>query len=67
MTKYGGYTLVAIAVLVFFYRFDIIIETFKGTENIPYYQLITPAVLLIAGFIIIKLKSKKEKNEPDTD
>ncbi|MEN8116052.1 MAG: hypothetical protein ABFS16_03695 [Bacteroidota bacterium] len=61
MTKYGGYTLIAIAVLVFIYRFDIIFETLKGTENIPYYQLLTPAALLVAGVIIVQLKSKKEK------
>lgn len=63
----GGYTIIAIAVLIFIYRFDIIIETFRGTENIPYYQLLTPLALLVAGIIIVKLKSKKEKNEPDTD
>ena len=61
MNKYGGYSLIAIALLIFIYRFDIIIETFRGTENIPYFQLLTPLVLLIAGIIIIKLKPKKEK------
>ena len=63
MNKYGGYTLIAIAAFVLIYRFDIIIETFKGTENVPFYQLLTPVILLIAGIIIVRLKWKKKETD----
>lgn len=63
MTKYGGYALIAIAVLVLIYRFDIIVETFRGTTHVPYYQLLTPIVLIVVGIIIIRLKLKKEKSK----
>ena len=65
MSKYGAYTLIALSILVFIYRFDIIIETFKGTENVPYYQLLTPLVLLVVGFILLKIKNKKNKEKKD--
>jgi len=72
MTKYGGYALIGIAVLVLIYRFDIIIETFKGTDHVPYYQLLTPLVLLVVGIIVYRIHSKKKKekekkDEPDYD
>lgn len=72
MTKYGGYALIAIALFVFVYRFDIILETFKGTDHIPYHQLLTPFALFVVGVIIIRihLKKKKQKikkDEPDSD
>jgi hypothetical protein len=72
MTKYGGYALIGIAVLVLIYRFDIIIETFKGTDHIPYYQLLTPLVLLVVGIIVLRIhfkkkKEKEKKDEPDSD
>jgi len=60
-----------LALIIFIYRFDIIIEIFNGTEQIPYYQLLTPIILLIVGIIFLRLnfskkKLKKENNEsPD--
>lgn len=71
MNKYGGYAIIAIAIVIFTYRFDIIIESFRGTEHIPYFQLLTPIILLVVGIIILKInfrkkKSKKKKDEPAT-
>lgn len=63
MTKYGGIVLIALALLVLTFRFDIIIELFKGTANVPYYQLLTPIVLIVAGIIVLRLNLKKEKSK----
>jgi len=72
MTKYGGFALIAIGLLVLIYRFDIIIETLMGTDHVPHYQLLTPLILLIVGVIVIRIhykkkKQKKKKDEPDSD
>lgn len=61
MTKYGGYAIVALACIIFIYRFDILLEVFKGTEQIPYYQLLTPITLLIVGVIVLRLNFRKRK------
>jgi len=65
MSKYGGYVLIAIGVLVLIYRFDIIIEIFRGTSQIPYFQLLTPIVLIVVGVIVILTIFKKEKSKKE--
>jgi len=65
MSKYGGYVLIAIGVLVLIYRFDIIIEIFRGTSKIPYFHLLTPIVLIVVGVIVILIILKKEKSKKE--
>jgi hypothetical protein len=67
MTKYGGYAVIALAVVIFMYRFDIVIEVFRGTKHIPYHQLLTPIILLIVGIIILRINSRKKKSKNKKD
>lgn len=67
MTKYGGYAIVALACIILMYRFDILLEIFKGTDQIPYYQLLTPIILLVVGIIILRLNFRKKKLKKKKD
>lgn len=53
-----GSSFIAIAIILFFYRRDIVIEFFKGTKQLSYLDLFTPFLLLSLGVLIIVKRTR---------